>query len=180
MDKIDLNKRAQIKPYTKMEFTEAKNKILKLHIELSEVETEINELNKIYREHLKKVNLCVLRKKQLSQEIKKLEDIIESVNIFDSVRVLDGFDTLIQEELTIISQGMDKTDYRKHGNYPRWYDLERLVKEIIEFKKLYPGWILERLSRGGQYDTLPPQTFYRFTYKTPQGHFMTIGGIECV
>jgi hypothetical protein len=73
---------------------------------------------------------------------------------------------------------MDKTDYRKNGNYPRWYDLERLVNEVIVFKKLYPGWILESLARGGQYDTLPPQTFYRYTYKSPHGHYMSMGGIE--
>ena len=46
------------------------------------------------------------------------------------------------------------------------------------FKKLYPDWILESLTRGGQYDTLPPQTFYRYTYKTPHGHYMSMGGIE--
>ena len=84
----------------------------------------------------------------------------------------------MQEELVAISNGMDKTDYRKHDNYPRWYDLEKLVKEVIAFKKLYSGWILESLTRGGHYDTLPPQTFYRYTYKTPQGHYMSMGGIE--
>jgi hypothetical protein len=98
-----------------------------------------------------------------------LEDIIESENVFESVQTVEGFDTLLKSELVVISNGMDKTDYRKHGNYPRWYDLERLVKEVIYFKKLYPGWILDHLARGGQYDTLPPQTFYRYTYKSQHG-----------
>jgi hypothetical protein len=48
---------------------------------------------------------------------------------------------LLQEVLVAISNGMDQTDYRKKGNYPRWYDLERLVNEVIAFKKLYDyGW----------------------------------------
>ena len=124
------------------------------------------------------MNFCESRKKELSKEIKKLEEIIEAENVFESVENMEGFDTLLQEELVAISNGMDKTDYRKNGNYPRWYDLERLVNEVIVFKKLYPGWILESLARGGQYDTLPPQTFYRYTYKSPHGHYMSMGGIE--
>jgi hypothetical protein len=163
-----------------MEFAEAKNEIVRVREELSQVENQLKELNKIYMENRKKVTSCENRKKELSKEIKKLEDVIESENVFESVQNIEGFDTLLQEELVAISNGMDKTDYRKHGNYPRWYDLERLVKEVIAFKKLYPGWILESLTRGGQYDTLPPQTFYRYTYKTPQGHYMSMGGIQHV
>ena len=161
-----------------MEFAEAKNEIVRVREELSQVENQLKELNKIYMENRKKVTSCENRKKELSKEIKKLEDIIESENAFESVQNVEGFDTLLKSELVVISNGMDKTDYRKHGNYPRWYDLERLVKEVIYFKKLYPGWILDHLARGGQYDTLPPQTFYRYTYKTPHGHYMNIGGIE--
>ena len=163
-----------------MEFAEAKNEIVRVREELSQVENQLKELNKIYMENRKKVTSCENRKKELSKEIKKLEDVIESENVFESVQNIEGFDTLLQEELVAISNGMDKTDYRKHGNYPRWYDLERLVKEVIAFKKLYSGWILESLTRGGQYDTLPPQTFYRYTYKTPQGHYMSMGGIQHV
>ena len=161
-----------------MEFAEAKTKIIKVKAELVQVESELKELNKIYMEHRRKVNACENKKKELSKEIKKLEEIIETENVFESVQGVEGFDTLLQEELVAISNGMDKRDYRKHGNYPRWYDLERLVNEVIAFKKLYPGWILERLGLGGQYDTLPPQTFYRYTYKTPQGHYMSFGGVE--
>ena len=117
-----------------------------------------------------------------------MKEIIETENVFESVQNIEGFDTLLQEELVVISNGMDKTDYmkmdlvraRSKESIPRWIDLERLVKEVIGFKKLYPGWILQRLVSGGQYDTLPPQTFYKFTYKTPQGHFMTFGGIELI
>jgi hypothetical protein len=161
-----------------MEFAEAKTKIFELRAELAQNEAEYKELNKIYAETRKKMNSYVNRKHDLSKEIKKLEEIIEAENVFESVQGTEGFDTLLQEELVAISNGMDKTDYRKNGNYPRWYDLERLVKEVINFKKLYPGWILDCVVRGGQYDTLPPQTFYRYTYKTPHGHYMTMGGIE--
>jgi hypothetical protein len=161
-----------------MEFAEAKTKIVELRSELIQVDAELKEFTKIYMEHRKKVTFRENRKKELSKEIKRLEDIIETENVFESVENIEGFDTLLQEELVSISNGMDKTDYRKNGNYPRWYDLERLVKELIAFKKMYPGWVLDRLASGGQYDTMPPQTFYRYTYKTPHGHYMTMGGIE--
>jgi hypothetical protein len=171
-----------------MEFTEAKTKIVELRAELIQVDAELKELNKIYMAHRKKVTSCENRKKDLSKEIKKLEEIIETENVFESVQNIEGFDTLLQEELVAISNGMDKTDYskmdlvraRSNESIPRWYDLERLVKEVIAFKKLYPDWILESLARGGQYDTLPPQTFYKYTYKSPHGHYMTMGGIEII
>jgi hypothetical protein len=171
-----------------MEFAEAKNEIVRVREELRQVENQLKELNKIYMENRKKVTSCENRKKELSKEIKKLEDVIESENVFESVQNIEGFDTLLQEELVAISNGMNKTDYskmdlvraRSKESIPRWIDLERLVKEVIAFKKLYPGWILEFLSSGGQYDTLPPQTFYRYTYKTPHGHYMSMGGIEHV
>jgi hypothetical protein len=161
-----------------MDFAKAKNNIIKVKTELIEVENELKELNKIYMEYRKKINLCENRKKELSKEIKKLIEIIETENVFEIVQKIEGFDTLLQEELVAISNGMNKTDYRKYGNYPRWYDLERVVNEVILFKKLYPGWILERLTSGGQYNTLPPETFYKYTFKTPQGHYWSMGGIE--
>jgi hypothetical protein len=163
---------------TKMEIAEAKTKIVELRAELAQINSESTETHKIYREITVKIRLQDNRKKDLSQQIKNLERIIDTENVFESVQGVEGFDTLLQEELVAISNGMDKTDYRKFGNYPRWHDLEKLVKEVIAFKKLYPGWILESLTRGGQYDTLPPQTFYRYTYKSPHGHYMSHGGIE--
>jgi hypothetical protein len=169
-----------------MNTEEAKNEISKLRAELSENEAEYKELNKIYKETRIKMNFCESRKKELSKEIKKLEEIIETENVFESVQNIEGFDNLLKEELVIISKGMDKTDYskmdlvraRSKESIPRWIDLERLVKEVIGFKKLYPGWILESLSRSGQYDTMPPHSFYSYTYKTPHGHYMSMGGIE--
>jgi len=162
----------------KMEIAEAKNKIIILKAELAENDVEHKKLLEFSKEHQKKVNLCVGKKKTLTTEIKKLEEILATENVFDTVQETEGFGSLLQEELVAISKGMNKTDYRKDGNYPRWYDLERLVKEIIEFKKLYPGWVLVSLESDGQDDCLPPGTFYRYKYKTPLGHYMTIGDFE--
>lgn len=163
---------------SKMEIAQAKNEIIKVRDELAQNVAEYKELNKIYVEHRKKMNLCLDRNHELSKEIKKLEHIIESENVFESVENIEGFDTLLKSELVAISDGMVKTDYRKHGNYPRWYDLERLVKEVINFKKLYQCWVLKSLARDGQCDTLPPQTFYVYKYKSPHGHYITHRELE--
>jgi hypothetical protein len=55
--------------------------------------------------------------------------------------------------------------------------LERICKEVIELKQKYTTWTLKGLKRGGQYDTMPPQTFYRYIYKDDNGFYFTIGGL---
>lgn len=157
-----------------MEFTEAKNEIKQLRAELAQVEEEYTGFYRIFAENEKKKRLCETRKRDIKKKIKNLENLVETENMFEEVKDVEGFVTLSQSELVAISNGMDKTDYRQYGKYPRWLDLERLVKKVIEFKKLYPGWILEEVEKRGQYDCLPPTSFYKFTYNTPHGHSMTI------
>jgi hypothetical protein len=166
-----------------MDIAEAKTKLVELTAELAQNETEHKDLKKIYMEHRKKVNLCENKQKELLKEIEKLEKIIETENIFETVENIEGFDTLLQEELVAISNGMDRTNYRKickESNYPRFKDLERLVKQVILFKKLYPGWILDSLKNVGRVDILPPETVYKYTFKTPQGHYWSHSGIESI
>lgn len=170
-----------------MDFVEAKNEIEKIRSELWQTEEEHKYYYKEYRECERKIRLCESVKRDMLKRIKELEDIIEERYKFESVKCLEGYDSLLEEELVAISNGMDKTDYRKPGtNGPRWIDLERLVEEVIEFKKKNPGWILECVTKGIQYDNIEtfifgfhePKTFYKFTYKTPQGDIMSYVGKE--
>ena len=158
-----------------MEFTEAKNEIKKLRADLARFEEEYEGFYRIFKENEEKKRLCETRKCDIKKEIKRLENLVETENMFEEVKDVEGFVTLSQSELVAISNGMDKTDYRQYGKYPRWIDLEILVKGVIEFKKQYPGWILEEVNKTAQYDTLPPKSFYKFTYNTPLGHSMTFG-----
>ena len=164
-----------------MEFLEEINEIKRLKNELKEVCIDYMKYKKQYNEIIRLMSSCTSRKQEISIKISDLERIIESSTIFDSVNSIDGFETLLKNELLAISNGMDKTDYRKYEtNYPRWFDLERLVKDVIKCKTQYPGWILETISIKGRLDTLPPQSSYNFTYKTPQGDYMSYKGIEVV
>jgi hypothetical protein len=165
-----------------MEFTEANNEIDKLRAELAQVEKEYDEFYMIYKETEQKKRLCESRKFDIKKQIKKLEGLVKKTeNVFETVKDVEGFETLSSSELNAISNGMDRTDYTMYGKYPRWIDLERLVKHVIQFKKLYPGWILDRVIKSGQFGTLRESpTFYKFTYNTPHGHYISCGGIELV
>lgn len=161
-----------------MDIAEATKELLRVSTELAEIDTQEKELSKTYIDLQKTLRVYDNKKRDLRKEIFRLNDILESENVFKDIQEIEGFNTLIEQELLAISKGMDKTDYRKYGDFPRWKDVEEITKEVIEVKKLYPGWILQRVAAGGTYDTMPPQTFYRYTYKTPQGHYMNYGGIE--
>jgi hypothetical protein len=164
-----------------MNIEEATNKINKLQEELSIAEDCIRKYKREYSEISKKILLCENINSDLLKQIKHLETIVESENAVETVKYIEGFDSLSQEELVSISNGMDQTDYRKHNNtFPRFYDLERLIKEVIEIKKQYPGWILDKIQKTGHYATLPPQTFYNFTFKTHLGHYMSFGEIKII
>jgi hypothetical protein len=60
---------------------------------------------------------------------------------------------------------MDKTDYRNYGDYPRWIDLDKICKEVIQMKKRYPNWVLMDLEKSRQINTVPPQSFYYYKFK---------------
>lgn len=167
---------------------ETKNEFARAKEEYEQTESDYKELYRIYTENAKKIREYEKKKRDLSNEMKRLEDIIESEKMHSNVSWIEGFDTLLPEEFVVIVTGMDQTDYRSmtvrmtgrkpDENQPRYIDLERLVREAIEFKKQYPGWILEKMTKSGQYDCFPPKSFYLFTYKTPHGHHMSHGGIE--
>ena len=76
---------------------------------------------------------------------------------------INGVDLLSEEELSIIAKNMNKTDYRKYGA-TRWLDLENIIKTVVEMKNRYPKFTLTNLNIGGQIDSVPPQTFYRYEF----------------
>jgi chromosome segregation ATPase len=153
-----------------MDMNTVQNQVVGLKTELSQMEDEYDKIVMEANENTLKKQLYESRIKEISNEIKKLE----SEDMFYCVKAIEGFDKLLA-----ITNGMDKTDYRQYNkDCPCWIDLERIVKHVIELKKHYPKWILDRVIKSGQIDVLPPETFYKFTYNTPEGYYMSCGGIE--
>jgi chromosome segregation ATPase len=161
-----------------MEFVELRNEIIRLRTELYQLNLEHKEDTVIYNEIVKKMRLCESKQKAITKEIKKLEEIIETEDAYSTILLIEGTDMLLKVEQIAISNGMDKTDYRKLGNYPRWVDLERLVKNTIKLKKQYPGWVLKKITKLEGYDNMMPKNYYNFTFETPQGHFMSLNETE--
>ena len=103
--------------------------------------------------------------KRILQEFKRRENIEEAKTMIgEKEKNIDGFYLLSEDELSIIAKNMNKTDYRKHGKYPRWLDLENIIKTVIDLKSSYPKFTLTNLDIGGQIDTVPPKTFYRYEF----------------
>ena len=139
---------------------------------------KISKTIRLYDSQLKDIEKDL---KIIDREVKRREEIEEAKNIIGTdISSIEGFELLSNDELSIITTNMDKTDYRKHGVPIRFYDLERICREVINMKKKYPKWTLTSLARGGRYDTLPPHTFYRYEYKDEDGYYFNVGGIKLV
>jgi hypothetical protein len=48
---------------------------------------------------------------------------------------IEGFELLSEDELSVITTNMDRTDYRKYGVPIRFYNLKRICREVINIKK---------------------------------------------
>lgn len=143
------------------------------------IKSEIVKLTKTINNYNKDLHMIDKDLKIIVKELTLRKDIKESKKIInEEIKTIEGFKLLSEDELSIITTKMDKTDYRKHGNYPRYLDLERICEEVINMKKKYPKWTLSYLSRAGQYDTLPPHTFYKYEYKDEYGDHFNLGGIK--
>jgi len=167
-----------------MEFDNEHNEIIYLTDELNKVNIQCMHLKRAYKEA--KLNWENFKSKQetIKIQIKKLQEIIESGTISKYVENIEGVDTLTKEELTTIYTGIDKTNYNEdpylnsYGKvYPRFIDLERVVKMTIDIKKKYPGWILDSLNSlkwSCSEESLPPRNYYSSKYITPHGHTVTL------
>ena len=148
----------------------------KTHEELNALnDTLIEKQKTIKREQKIATNTLYIIEKELSdiedkikrilQEFKRREYIEDSKTMIgEKEKNINGIDLLSEEELSIIAKNMNKTDYRKHGKYPRWLDLEKIIKTVVEMKKRYPKFTLTNLDIGGRIDSMPPQTFYRYEF----------------
>jgi hypothetical protein len=106
----------------------------------------------------------------LGKVIQNLKDMIACGNL-DSTR---GYNELTENEQNLIVNGMDKTDYTPYDDkVPRWYDLEKLIKQVLDFKLKYPDWILKSVQKLAKSNTIPPKNYYKLTYLSSHGYHLT-------
>ncbi len=141
---------------------------LQLQLELDSLNSERSKINKLL--HISNSQIRTKNKEieDVTLQIDKLTSLVNMHNIVNFISNDDNkylIDILSKEELTIITNKMDKTDYTKYGCC-RFIDLEKLIVKIVEIKKSYPNWTLIDMRKCGQLDVLPPKSFYNL-YFTP-------------
>jgi hypothetical protein len=126
----------------------------------------------IQKEHFK----LSVRKKEMEREIIEKQNLLEtyeikyiSTLIYKYIQEIPNFNLLSLDDAFMISKAIDKTDYSSLGKYPRFIDLENIVKYIIQVKQKYPSWELTNIHNYGRIDTLPPKNCYSYQFATPEG-----------
>jgi len=119
-------------------------------------------------------------KNKILIEIQRREAVEETRNMLsEEIKHIENFELLNETEFAIITSKMDKTDYTKYGDFPRWIDLRRICKEVIDIKKTYPKWTLTNLEKGNrQYSKVPPHTYYKYEYKNEYNINLYLGNIN--
>lgn len=90
---------------------------------------------------------------------------------YQDIQNIPNFDLLTKDDLFKISKAIDKTDYNCNSDkkYPRFIDLENVVKYIIQVKHTYPLWKLIYINKFGKIDIYPPKNCYTYHFTTPEG-----------
>jgi hypothetical protein len=94
-----------------------------------------------------------------------------NTDFYQDIQNIPNFDLLTKDDLFKISGAIDKRDYnlKSDGKYPRFIDLENVVKYIIQVKHTYPLWELTNIDKYGKIDTYPPKNCYKYNFLTPEG-----------
>ena len=151
-----------------------------LNKQIKKLETEKNSLSRDITIIEKEQTNIDTYKKKILIEIQLREAIEETRNMLsEEIKHIENFELLSETEFAIITSKMDKTDYTKYGDFPRWIDLRRICKEVIDIKKTYPKWTLTNLEKGNrQYSKVPPHTYYKYEYKNEYNIYLYLGNIN--
>jgi len=94
----------------------------------------------------------------------KFEDFINSNEIIEYKESNEDFDKMFSEdELQIIFNVMDKTDYTQMGT-DRWLDLKAILDQIYKNKIVHKNAVLCKMTLSCTHETWPPQNKYYYYY----------------
>lgn len=88
----------------------------------------------------------------------------------EDIKSIEKYELLSEDEMIIIHKNMNKT----YGVTDRFVDLERICKEVIDIKNIYPKWKLINLKIYQQEDLLLPYSHYNYEYKDATGNSFEI------
>ena len=88
----------------------------------------------------------------------------------EDIKSIEKYELLSEDEMIIIHKNMNKT----YGVTDRFVDLERICKEVIDIKNIYPKWKLINLKIYQREDLLLPYSHYNYEYKDATGNSFEI------
>lgn len=93
------------------------------------------------------------------------EDFLNSEELSKLKEKYSDFDNYIsQDELEMIFQGMDRTDFTQAG-VSRWRDLDKIVHTVFSKKKYSPNYKLKKIVLVEQQEIWPPINYYHYDFK---------------
>jgi hypothetical protein len=143
---------------------------LQSEIDVLKIEDNNNKKEQLKRyTEKKRVEKELIEKRKLLQ-IYEIKNSITTV-FYEDIQNIPNFDLLTKDDLFKISNAIDKKDYNVNSDakYPRFIDLENVVKYIIQVKQIYPLWELNYINKFGKIDTYPPKNCYTYHFTTPEG-----------
>jgi chromosome segregation ATPase len=158
----------------------ARKELKELFPSLEESEAELRDLYRISQEFLTDYQEFGMRYKEVERNINLNERIIEKIS--KRIRELNNF--IETNDKVLIS---NINDYKIISNdefgiivsgIKNRADLNRVEKEAIEFKKLYPGWKLVNVTCSGYSPEPELNPIYKFKYRTPTGHYMIYDNLD--
>jgi len=161
------------------ETSEIRQIIASLEIEYKILAEEAGLLDKQRRELGKEYIIKEAALTQIKNTLKEYETFISHELMFEDEKIKGkkGFELLTQDELKVIVKGIDKTDYTKYGRH-RFFDVDKIVDNILQVKLPYPSWELTQLRKCGSVDSMPPYNYYEMDFKTPEGFIFSRGGFK--
>lgn len=99
------------------------------------------------------ISISKIQIRNIESYINRLEKQLQKYEEIKLTQISSNIDLklLHKEEIHIIIENMDKTDYRiysKFRHYPRYIDYIQICKEVITIKQIYPKWKLIHLEKG--------------------------------
>jgi flagellar biosynthesis/type III secretory pathway chaperone len=154
-----------------------------MDIAIKEFEQSLNKINiklDVYKKEQERINNEIENletdKKTILEQLHQLKTNINSpennYNIFDEPDLkVCGMGALTQQEKQAISDGIDKTDYRHLGDYPRYIDLDKIVERVWQIKQA-DNWTLVKVTKTGTYEPMPSAGKYTLTFRPDQDTFI--------
>lgn len=146
-----------------------------LNNQIKKLEDEYEKINK--KLTMFKTNIYDLenRKKEIVEEVENTKEKIFLPILIDLVKKIDTNNLLSNDEIKIIYQGMDKSDYSNIG-ITSWLDVDKLVNRIITIKNKYPimNFTLFYVKLTSSEDRYPPNNYYSLTFTDSEKISFTI------